>query len=86
MAALTDGVLRDARSLEIEPGLWAGPSLVRDGAGTAAVGSYTDVAAVLGRYVDVGATEFILSGYPQIDEIRHVGEGVVPLLRIGSAA
>ncbi|MBI5339180.1 MAG: LLM class flavin-dependent oxidoreductase [Mycolicibacterium rufum] len=86
MAALTDGVLRDARSLEIEPGLWAGPSLVRDGAGTAAVGSYTDVAAVLGRYVAVGATEFILSGYPQIDEIRHVGEGVVPLLRIGSAA
>ncbi|MCV7073312.1 LLM class flavin-dependent oxidoreductase [Mycobacterium rufum] len=86
MAALTDGVLRDARSLEIEPGLWAGPSLVRDGAGTAAVGSYADVAGVLGRYVEVGATEFILSGYPQIEEIRHVGDGVLPLLRIGSAA
>ena len=86
MAALTDGVLRDARSLEIEPGLWAGPSLVRDGAGTAAVGSYADVAGVLGRYAEVGATEFILSGYPQIEEIRHVGDGVLPLLRIGSAA
>ncbi len=86
MAALTDGVLRDARSLEIEPGLWAGPSLVRDGAGTAAVGSYADVAGVLDRYVQAGAQEFILSGYPQIDEIRHVGEGVVPLLRIGVAA
>ncbi len=44
--------------LEIAPGLWAGPSLVRDGAGTAAVGSYADVAGVLGRYVDVGASEF----------------------------
>ena len=86
MAALTDGLLRDARSLEIAPGLWAGPSLVRDGAGTAAVGSYADVAGVLGRYVDVGASEFILSGYPQIDEIRHVGAGVAPLLRIGAAA
>ena len=86
MAALTDGVLRDARSLEIEPGLWAGPSLVRDGAGTAAVGSYADVAGVLGRYVEAGTQEFILSGYPQIDGIRHVGEGVLPLLRIGAAA
>lgn len=79
MAALTSGELVDARSLEVHPGLWAGPSLLRDGAGTAATGSYEQVAAVFEEYARVGVTEFVLSGYPQADEIRHVGEGVLPL-------
>jgi alkanesulfonate monooxygenase len=78
MAALTTGDLVDARSLEVYPGLWAGPSLLRDGAGTAAVGSYDDVAALFEEYRRLGVTEFILSGYPQADEIRHVGSGVLP--------
>ncbi|CAN5182285.1 LLM class flavin-dependent oxidoreductase [soil metagenome] len=78
MAALTTGELVDARSLEVYPGLWAGPSLLRDGAGTAAVGSYEDVAALFEEYRSLGVTEFILSGYPQADEIRHVGSGVLP--------
>lgn len=78
MAALTTGELVDARSLEVYPGLWAGPSLLRDGAGTAAVGSYDDVAALFEEYRSLGVTEFILSGYPQADEIRHVGSGVLP--------
>lgn len=80
MAALTTGDLVDARSLEVHPGLWAGPSLLRDGAGTAAIGSYDEVAAVFEEYTRVGITEFILSGYPQADEIQHVGSGVLPLL------
>jgi alkanesulfonate monooxygenase len=79
MAALTSGELVDARSLEVHPGLWAGPSLLRDGAGTAATGSYEEVAAVFEEYARIGVTEFVLSGYPQADEIRHVGEGVLPL-------
>lgn len=80
MAALTTGELVDARSLEVYPGLWAGPSLLRDGAGTAATGSYAEVAAVFGEYARLGVSEFVLSGYPQAEEIRHVGEGVLPLL------
>jgi alkanesulfonate monooxygenase len=82
MAALTTGKLVDARSLEVHPGLWAGPSLLRDGAGTAATGSYEDVAAVLEEYSRLGITEFILSGYPQAQEIQHVGRGVLPLLGV----
>jgi alkanesulfonate monooxygenase len=81
MAALTTGSLADARSLEVHPGLWAGPSLLRDGAGTAAVGSYDDVAAVFEEYAALGITEFVLSGYPQAVEIDHVGAGVLPLVR-----
>ncbi len=82
MAALTTGKLVDARSLEVHPGLWAGPSLLRDGAGTAATGSYEDVAAVFEEYSRLGITEFILSGYPQAEEIQHVGRGVLPLLGV----
>ena len=72
----------DARAqLRLEhPGLWAGPSLLRDGAGTAAVGSYREVAAIFEEYTKLGVSEFVLSGYPQAEEIRHVGEGVLPLL------
>lgn len=86
MAALTTGDLVDARSLEIHPGLWAGPSLLRDGAGTAATGSYAEVAAVFDEYARLGVTEFILSGYPQAEEIRHVGEGVLPILGVQAPA
>ncbi|BBY61896.1 LLM class flavin-dependent oxidoreductase [Mycolicibacterium helvum] len=81
MAALTNGELVDARSLEVYPGLWAGPSLLRDGAGTAAIGSYQAVADVLREYAALGVTEFVLSGYPQTDEIQHFGAGVLPLVQ-----
>jgi len=86
MAALTTGELTGARELEIRPGLWAGPGLVRDGAGTAAVGSYAEVAALFAEYRRIGVSEFILSGYPQIDEIRYVGGGVLPLFAPAHAA
>ena len=86
MAALTTGDLVDARSLEVHPGLWAGPSLLRDGAGTAAIGSYADVAAVFEEYAALGVTEFVLSGYPQKVEIEHVGAGVLPLVRTPATA
>jgi alkanesulfonate monooxygenase len=85
MAALTDGELADARSLEVHPKLWAGPSLLRDGAGTAATGSYEEVADLIKEYARLGISEFTLSGYPQIEEIRHVGEGVLPLLNVAAA-
>lgn len=85
MASLTTGELVDARSLEVHPGLWAGPSLLRDGAGTAAIGSYRQVAEVFAEYSRLGISEFVLSGYPQADEIRHVGEGVLPLLGVPAA-
>ncbi|WP_158167166.1 LLM class flavin-dependent oxidoreductase [Mycolicibacterium smegmatis] len=85
MAALTTGELLDARSLEVHPGLWAGPSLLRDGAGTAATGSYEEVASVFKEYAQLGISEFILSGYPQAEEIRHVGAGVLPALGVAAA-
>ncbi|PRC49005.1 alkanesulfonate monooxygenase, partial [Mycobacterium sp. ITM-2017-0098] len=77
----TDGTWHDARTLEIAPNLWAGIGLVRGGAGTALVGSHHEVADRIAEYAEVGIDEFIFSGYPHLEELFWVGEGVVPLLR-----
>jgi alkanesulfonate monooxygenase len=76
-----DGSWHDARSLEIAPNLWSGVGLVRGGAGTALVGSHTDVADRIAEYAAIGIDEFIFSGYPHLEELFWFGEGVVPILR-----
>ena len=76
-----DGTWHDARTLEIAPNLWAGVGLVRGGAGTALVGSHTEVADRIAEYAEVGIDEFIFSGYPHLEELFWFGEGVVPILR-----
>ena len=77
MTALHGGTRDD---LEVSPGLWAGVGLVRDGAATALVGSYEQVAERLQEYADLGFSEFVLSGWPHLEEAFRVGEQVVPLL------
>jgi len=71
----------DARQLEVHPGLWSGIGLVRSGAGTALVGSHTEVADLVEEYAALGIDEFILSGYPHVEEAYWFAEGVMPLLR-----
>jgi len=77
--ALTNGGTSRAE-LEIHPGLWAGASLVRGGAGTALVGSYAEVAGLIEEYRAVGFSEFVLSGYPHLEEAYWFAEGVRPEL------
>ncbi|HVX31684.1 MAG TPA: LLM class flavin-dependent oxidoreductase [Solirubrobacterales bacterium] len=67
--------------LEVAPNLWAGIGLVRGGAGTALVGSHEEVADRIAEYHDLGIDEFILSGYPHLEEAYRVGEGLLPVLR-----
>ncbi|GAB3153961.1 LLM class flavin-dependent oxidoreductase [Microbispora hainanensis] len=69
------------RDLEIHPGLWAGVGLVRGGAGTALVGSHAEVADLVEEYASLGVEEFVLSGYPHLEEALWFGEGVLPELR-----
>ncbi len=71
----------DARQLEIHPGLWSGVGLVRGGAGTSLVGSHEEVASLMEDYHRVGVDEFVLSGYPHVEEAYRFAEGVVPALR-----
>ena len=71
----------DARELEVSPNLWSGVGLVRGGAGTALVGSHEEVADRLEEYHRLGIDEFILSGYPHVEEAWSFAEGVMPALR-----
>ncbi|MGW6278646.1 LLM class flavin-dependent oxidoreductase [Kribbella sp. NPDC055071] len=77
MLALNQGT-KDG--LEIYPNLWAGVGLVRGGAGTSLVGSYAEVADLIEQYAGVGIQEFVLSGYPHLEEAYWFGEGVLPEL------
>jgi alkanesulfonate monooxygenase len=66
--------------LEVYPNLWAGIGLVRGGAGTALVGSHEQVAERIEEYHELGIDEFVLSGYPHLEEAYWFGEGVLPIL------
>lgn len=68
-------------NLVIAPNLWAGVGLGRGGAGTALVGSHSEVADRIAEYHDAGIDEFVLSGYPHLEEAWWMGEGVFPILR-----
>lgn len=72
------GGRRDA--LEVAPNLWAGVGLARGGAGTALVGSHEEIADRLEEYHAIGVDEFILGGYPHLEELYWFGEGVLPIL------
>lgn len=77
MLALHGGTRDD---LEVSPNLWAGVGLARGGAGTALVGSHVEVADRIEEYRAIGIDEFILSGYPHLEELYWFGEGVLPVL------
>jgi alkanesulfonate monooxygenase len=77
MAALHGG---NRAKLEISPDLWAGVGLVRGGAGTALVGDADTVAARLMEYQKLGVDNFILSGYPHLEEAYRVAELLFPRL------
>jgi alkanesulfonate monooxygenase len=44
------------------------------------VGSHAEVADLIERYHEVGIEEFVLSGYPHLEEAYWFGEGVRPEL------
>ncbi|MGI5200354.1 LLM class flavin-dependent oxidoreductase [Spirillospora sp. CA-108201] len=73
-----DGTWRDPRALEVAPNLWAGVGLVRGGAATALVGSHAEAADRIAESAGIGIDEFVLSGYPHLEELYWFGEGVLP--------
>lgn len=79
MAELHGG---DRNRLLVAPNLWAGVGLVRNGAGTALVGTPDQVAARLREYQDAGIELVIGSGYPHLEESYRVAELLFPALGI----
>jgi alkanesulfonate monooxygenase len=66
---------------ERAPRLWNGISRVRVNLGTAIVGDPQQVAEELLAYWRLGIDEFILSGYPHVEESHRVAADVLPALR-----
>jgi len=73
--------LRASEQHRIGPHLWNGISTVRVNLGTAIVGTPTQVVDELLGYWRLGIDEFILSGYPHVEECERVAADVVPPLR-----
>lgn len=61
--------------------LWAGITSVRHGAGVMVVGNPRQVAETLQEFIDIGCTEFCLSGYPHDEEAERFGRLVMPYFR-----
>ncbi len=61
--------------------LWMGVNKVRSGAAAMLVGTPEMVAAALKEYVDLGVRNFILSGWPHLEEAEIFGREVMPLLK-----
>ena len=76
--------LRDLSTCDgyVEPNLWTGIGRARSGCGAALVGTPEQIIDKLNRYVRLGISHFILSGYPHIDECRRFGETVLPQARL----
>lgn len=73
--------LAQAEGFRIAPHLWSGISSVRPGAGVAVVGNPEQVAATLQQFVDLGCSDFCLSGYPHHEEAERFGRLVMPYFR-----
>jgi alkanesulfonate monooxygenase len=66
--------------------LWNGLSTVRVNCGTAIVGTPQEVTDELLAYWRLGIDEFILSGFPHVEECLRVSQEIVPRLRAAMAA
>ena len=65
----------------VAPHLWNGLSEVRVNCGTAIVGTPDQVTDILLGYSKLGVDQFILSGFPHVEECQRVAEDVIPLLK-----
>ena len=71
----------DSNNFRIGRHLWNGISQVRVNCGTAIVGTPIQVAEELFNYWKLGFDEFILSGFPHVEECNRVAEDLIPLTR-----
>ncbi len=67
-----------ADNYRLDRNLWAGITTVRHGAGVMVVGNPEQVASTLQQFIDIGCTEFCLSGYPHDEEAERFGRMVMP--------
>lgn len=69
-----------AEGYKLAPHLWNGISTVRVNCGTALVGTPEQVANELLKYWQLGIDEFILSGYPHVEECDRAASDLLPIV------
>ena len=80
---------REASEVEdkwLSPLLWKGFVRYYGPVWTTLLGSYDDVARALLEYKEIGVTQFIMSGWPELDEVTTFGNEVVTRVRRAEAA
>ncbi len=77
---------REVPDHRVGPHLWNGLSEVRVNCGTAIVGTPEQAANTLFDYAKLGFREFILSGFPHVEECRRISKEVLPRLQEKLAA
>lgn len=65
----------------IAPNVWMGAVRTHGAPAIVLLGSYDEVAQALMRYGEAGVSQFILSGWPKLDEMERFGEHVLPRVR-----
>ena len=75
--------LRDSADEDyfVEPNLWTGIGLARSGCGAAIVGNPDQVYDKIQRYIKMGISSFIFSGYPHKQEADYFAKLVLPRLK-----
>jgi alkanesulfonate monooxygenase len=67
----------------LSPSLWTGLVPRCGGVWTTLLGSPEEIAGALLAYKRIGITQFIMSGWPEIEEVARFGREVLPLVRTG---
>jgi alkanesulfonate monooxygenase len=65
----------------LSPNLWAGLVPHYGPVWTTLLGSPEEIAEAFLEYKKIGVTDFIMSGWPEIDEVDRFGRDVLPLVR-----
>jgi alkanesulfonate monooxygenase len=65
----------------LTPTLWTGAVRVQGPTAIALVGSPEEVASAILDYKAIGISQFILSGWPKLDEMVYFGRAVLPIIR-----
>jgi alkanesulfonate monooxygenase len=65
----------------LTPNLWTGAVRVQGPTAIALVGSPEEIASTILDYKSIGISQFILSGWPKLEEMVYFGQKVLPLIR-----
>ena len=70
----------------LTPWLWTGAIRSHGAPAIAVVGAYDDVASAFLEYGEAGVTQFIISGWPKLQEMQIFGREVLPRIRASEVA